>query len=66
MKVDFSDKGNPWNWYYEEGWNKKEYESTISWSSVGFTKPMIDYKILADSQHYLLHFGSKYITFFPI
>ena len=27
------------------------YKSIISQWSVGFTKPMIDYEILADSQH---------------
>ena len=38
--------------YLEEGYNKNEYiffKSTRSWWSVGFTKPMISYEILAIS-----------------
>ena len=31
--------------------NKKEYQSTNSRSLVGIATPMIDYKILADSEH---------------
>ena len=38
-----------WNWYQEEAEIRKNFSSP---SSVGFTKPTINYKILADSQHY--------------
>ena len=43
------------NKYLEEGLIKNEYifkKSIINQWSVSFTKPMIDYEILADSQHY--------------
>ena len=43
------------NKYLEEGLIKSEYifyKSIINWWSVRFTKPMINYEILADSQHY--------------
>ena len=36
----------------EVGWNKEEYYSTNSRLLVGIAKLMIDYKILADFQHY--------------
>ena len=42
------------NKYLEEGKNKKGYifyKLNFSQWSVGFTKPMIDYEILANSQH---------------
>ena len=42
------------NKYLEEGLIKSEYifyKSIINRWLVGFTKPMIDYEILADSQH---------------
>ena len=40
--------------YLEEGLTKSEnifHKSIINWWLVGFTKSMIDYEILADSQH---------------
>ena len=42
------------NKYLEEGYIKREYifyKSIINSWSVGFTKPLIDYEILTDSQH---------------
>ena len=47
--------------YLEKGWIKSEYifyKSIINQWSAGFTKPMIGYEFLADSQRYL----RKYIT----
>ena len=40
--------------YLEEGYIKREYifyKSIINRWSVGFSKPMINYEILADSHH---------------
>ena len=44
------------NKYLEEDFIKTEYifyKSIINRWSIGFTKPMIDYEILADSQYYI-------------
>ena len=48
------------NKYLEEGLIKIEYifyKSIIYRWSIGFTKPMIDYEIPADSLHYLLAYA---------
>ena len=56
------------NKYLEDGWIKSEYifyKSIITQWSVGFTKPMIDNEILADSQHYCLVIWGSWVQVPP-
>ena len=54
------------NKYLEEGYFKSEYifyKLIINRWSIRFTKPMTDYEILADSQHYQKVLGTRNLIF---